>query len=165
MKILDRLPIYQEDSIITVQGEALQVWKNQIIVWLSIRDTSRPFPAILDTGPSHNLSIARRHLERWTGAELRQIGTSKIGRTTVPHFAADVLIHRNVPRRFELRGTFPLTMDQGIAVVPDDSPAATRLPILGLKAIVHNELRLVIDGRRREVSVNKLGWEVKFVSI
>jgi hypothetical protein len=138
MKILDRLPIPQENAILTVQGEAVQVWKNQIIVWLSVNDASRLFPAILDTGHSHNLSIAKRHLERWTGAELKQIGVSKIGKFTVPQFAADILIHGNVLKRCLLRGTYLLTMDQGISVVPNDSPIAPKLPLLGLKAIVHN---------------------------
>jgi hypothetical protein len=48
-------------------------------------------------------------------------------------------------------------MDQGIAVIPDDSPAATRLPILGLKAIPGNELKFVIDGKRQQVSIVKRG--------
>ena len=61
MRIISRLPIFQQDTIITVQGEPIQVWKNQIVVWLSIQDASRPFPAILDTGHSHNLSISLRH--------------------------------------------------------------------------------------------------------
>src|SRR5258708_516366 len=98
MKILDRLPIYQEDTLITVHGEAVQVWKNQIIVWLSLQDPARPFPAILDTGHSHNLSLTRRQLDRWTGARLTQIGTSKVGKAILPQFAVSALIHRNQPR-------------------------------------------------------------------
>jgi hypothetical protein len=49
-------------------------------------------------------------------------------------------------------------MDQGISVVPNDSPIAPRLPLLGLKAIVHNNLKLVIDGKRREVTLKTPGW-------
>jgi hypothetical protein len=158
MKILDRLPVYQENAFISVREEAVEVFRNQIVVWLSIGDTLRPFPAILDTGHSHNLSMAQRHLERWAGVELRQIGTSKVRRITVPHFAAEVFIHRNVPKAHGLRGSHPLVMDQGIAVIPDESPVAPRLPILGLKAIVHNDLKLVIDGKRREVTLKTAGW-------
>src|SRR5690242_18709376 len=127
MKILDRLPIYRENSVISAQGDALQVWKNQIIIWLSIQDVLCPFPAILDTGHSHNLSLALRHLERWTGAELKQIGASKVRKFTVPHYSAGVFVHSNVPRTHGLRGTHPLIMDQGIAVIPDGSPVAPRL--------------------------------------
>ena len=50
MKILDRLPIYQQNTILDVQGEAVQVWKNQIIVWLSIQDPSTTVPCDLGYG-------------------------------------------------------------------------------------------------------------------
>lgn len=158
MKIIDRLPIYGEDTIVTVQGEPIQIWRNQIVVWLSILGPAHPFPAILDTGHSHNLSISQRHFDRWCGAELRPIGTSKVGKTRVPHFEADVYIHRNVPGNHALRGAYPLRMDQGIAVVPDDSPAATRLPLLGLRAFLVNELELTVHGKRRQVSIRRPIW-------
>jgi hypothetical protein len=158
MKILDRLPIYREPALLTVQDEVVQVWRNQIVVWVSLGGAGRPFPAILDTGHSHNFAIARRHLDRWSGAELTQVGLAKIGRETVPQFAADLLIHRNVPGRRNLRGAYPLSMDQGISVVPDDSPLAPRLPLLGLRAILHNGLKLIVDGERGEVSLRKGGW-------
>ncbi len=137
MRIIDRLPVYSEDTIITVQGEPLQVWKNQVVVWLSVQSPARPFPAILDTGHSHNLSISQRQFNRWTGAVVQPLGTSKVGKTRVPHFDAEVYIHRNIPRSHGLRGTYLLKMDQGIAVIPDDSPAATRVPVLGLRAIIN----------------------------
>jgi hypothetical protein len=65
MKILARLPIYDEPALIDVRGDVLQVWKNQTIIWVSFADAPSPFPVILDTGHSHNLSIARRHMEGW----------------------------------------------------------------------------------------------------
>ncbi len=86
MKILDRLPIYEEPALLDAPGEVVQVHRNQIIVWVSLAATLRPFPAILDTGHSHNLSIARRHLERWGGRELGQIGRSRIGGHVVPQY-------------------------------------------------------------------------------
>jgi hypothetical protein len=51
-------------------------------------------------------------------------------------------------------------MDQGISVVPDDSPLAPRLPLLGLRAIIHNGLKLTIDGERAEVSLRTGGWGI-----
>jgi hypothetical protein len=65
MKILNRLPIYDEPALIDVRGEVYQVWKNQAIIWVSFDRLLAPFPAILDTGHSHNLSIARHHMELW----------------------------------------------------------------------------------------------------
>jgi hypothetical protein len=158
MRLLDRLPIHREPTVIGVQGDVLQVWSNQIIVWLSIADTLRPFPAVLDTGHSHNFAITRRQFERWCGVSLKQIGESKVRTETIPQYKADVRIHRNRPGRHELTGaSFPLKMDQGISMVPDDSHVAQRLPLLGLRSILHNNLRLLIDGERRQVTL-KTGW-------
>lgn len=154
MIILDRLPIHREPILISVQGEALQVWRNQVIVWLSINDPRRPFAAILDTGHSHSLALTRRQFDRWSGAKLKQIGESKVGLETIPQFAADVHIHKNHRGRHELTGvTVPLKMDQGVSIIPDDSKAAPRLPLLGMRTIVNNDLRLIIDGKRRTVTL------------
>jgi hypothetical protein len=156
MKILDRLPIYEHASLIDVQGDVFQVWPNQIIVWVSLSETLKPFPAILDTGHSHNFSIARHHLERW-GPELRQIGEARIAGKLVPRYAANLFLHRNVPGTRGLSGTYTLRMEGGIAVVPDDLPIAPRLPLLGMQAIITNGLRLIIDGKKRQVTLKK-GW-------
>src|SRR5438874_630498 len=74
MKILERLPIYDEPTLIDVQGEVYQIWKNQAILWVSFAESLTPFPAILDTGHSHNLSIARRHVNLWGRPDAKQIG-------------------------------------------------------------------------------------------
>ena len=153
MKILDRLPIYRENAIIDAQGEPVQIWKNQIIVWVSVQDDTRPFPAILDTGHSHNLSLAQRHLDRWSPGHLPQIGVSKVGKHTAPQYEATIFVHRNVPRARVIRGAFPMILDRGITVIPNDSPAAPRLPLLGLKGLLDNDLVLIIDGKRKEVTL------------
>ena len=88
MTILDRLPIADRPHLITVRGEAVDVYRNQIIVWMSIGDTLRPFPAILDTGHSHNFSIAERQLDRWSGATLRRIGELDEAALLAPDLAA-----------------------------------------------------------------------------
>jgi hypothetical protein len=44
------------------------------------------------------------------------------------------------------------------AVFPEDLPNPARLPILGLRALVNSELRLIIDGKRREVTLKTSGW-------
>lgn len=159
MRILDRLPLYDKPAIISVgRGEVTQVKRNQIIVWVSINDTFRSFPAILDTGYSHNFGIARRHLDRWSGADLRQTGEANVGGESVPQFQATLRIHRNQSGKRWLSGqTHPLTMDGGISVVGDDSPVATRLPVIGLRALIRNDLTLVLNGKGRHVTLKK-GW-------
>lgn len=158
MRILDRLPIYDEPTILQVQDDVLQVWRNQIIVWLSIHDASRVFPAVLDTGHSHNLALGRRQFDRWCGAALPLIGRAKVGRDIIPQYRAAVRLHKNVAGRHRLDGeSYALVMDQGISIIPDESGAAPRLPLLGLRAVVDNGLNLAIDGKRRRVTLKTAG--------
>jgi hypothetical protein len=158
MKILNRLPIYEEPTLIEVRGEAYQVWKNQAIVWVSLAEALAPFPAILDTGHSHNLSIARRHMERWGPRDLKLIGHAKIAGHLVPRYSSELFVRRNKPGRREFAGTYCLKMDGGIAVVPDELPIAPRLTLLGIQTILGNKLRLLIDGDRRQVTLKTKGW-------
>ena len=104
MKIIDRLPFADRPHLVTVRGEAVDVYRNQIIVWISIDDVLRPMPAILDTGHGHNLSIGEAQLKRWSGATLKRIGELEIGHQRVVQYAATVRVHRNVPGRASLRG-------------------------------------------------------------
>ena len=71
MKLIDRLRFADRPHLVTVRGEAVDVYRNQIIVWISIDDALRPLPAILDTGHGHNLSIGEGQLKRWSGASLK----------------------------------------------------------------------------------------------
>jgi len=158
MKILDRLPIYDEPALIDVNGDVYQVWQNQAIIWVSFAETLRPFPAILDTGHSHNLSIARRHMEQWGRSDAKQIGHARIAGHLVPRYASDLFVHRNRPGMRQLSGTHRLKMDGGIAVVSDELPIAPRLPLLGIQTILANKLRLLIDGKRWQVTRKTSSW-------
>ena len=60
MKIIDTLPFADRPHLVTVRGEPVDVYRNQIIVWISIEDVLWPLPAILDTGHGHNFSIKLR---------------------------------------------------------------------------------------------------------
>src|SRR5688572_1112584 len=120
MKILNRLPISDRPHVVSVGEDRMEVHRNQIIVWISIGDVLRPFPAVLDTGHGHNLSISERHLSNWSGATLKLIGDLLINNKEAKQYEASVQIHRNVPGKSELRGdTFPLEMPQGITVLPE----------------------------------------------
>lgn len=157
MTLIDRLPFADRPHLVTVGGEAVDVYRNQIILWISIGDALRPLPAILDTGHGHNLSIGHGQLERWSGASLRRIGELEIGHRRVVQYAADVRLHRNRPGRSALRGdSYPLEMPQGISVFEEGD--APRLPLIGLRTIVANKLRLAIDGERRHATLKTKGW-------
>jgi hypothetical protein len=158
MKILDRLPIYAESALIEVRDEVHQVWPNQAIVWVSLAEAMAPFPAILDSGHSHNLSIARRHLERWCRPDVKQIGHAKIAGHLVPRYASDLFVYRNRRGTRRLAEMHPMKMEGGFAVVLDELPIAPRLPLLGIQIVIGNRLRLLIDGDRRQVTLKTKGW-------
>ena len=156
MRILDRLPFGGGSHLVSVGAETVQVHRNQIIAWISIGNVLRPFPAILDSGHGHNLSIARRQLVRWGGVVGEEIGELDVNGRPVVQYEAEVRMHRNLPGRTGLRGdSYPLEMPQGISVFEEDAP---RLPLIGLRTLVSNRLKLLIDGERREVTLRTRGW-------
>jgi hypothetical protein len=88
---------------------------------------------------------------------MRKVGELEIDRERVAQYEAVVHIRRE--RRGQRTGeAYPLEMSQGISVFPDGSSGSPRLPLLGLRAILSNHLRLIIDGRRCDVSLKTAGW-------
>jgi hypothetical protein len=106
------------------------------------------FPVVLDTGNNHNFAIRREQLARWTGLTLPKRGLVNVGGRTIPLHAANVWVHPDSGDPFRLR------MEEGIAVYPPDVANPARLPILGLRGLVRNNLRIVIDGKKREVTIS-----------
>ncbi len=159
MKILDRLPIGDEPTVLFVGTEAITIKRYQIAVWISINDALRPFPAVLDTGHSHNFSITESQLKKLAFVspdDLVFIGTTRLKSERLGQYRAEVRIHRNRPGTMELaEGSFQLTTDEGISLAPEGS---SRLPLLGLRALVRSGLRINIDGKRRTVSAKTPGW-------
>ena len=158
MKILDRMPYYETPTLLSFGETTVEIRRFQILVWVRLR--SRRFPAILDTGHSHNFLLSERHLHDWAEVDsLEQIGQVEVNRTVLPQFAADLWLHANQRgTRNALSQSHRLVMHDGITVVPEGAPNAPRLPLLGLKAITTNKLRLMLDGKRREVTLSLSGW-------
>lgn len=167
MKILDRLPFAEEESRVPTPDGIAIVRPYQIIVWVSLaaHDVLKPppgmppFPAILDTGNNHNFAIRREQLERWTRLTLSRRGQVAFNGHVVPLMAAHLWIHPNAPgiSAPSEREPFRLPLEEGIAVYPSNVPNPARLPILGLRAIVQNNLMLTIKGRSRHVSLREAG--------
>lgn len=158
MKILDRLPYHDRPTAMSFGPRMIDVRGHQIIVWLSLRQLV--FPAILDTGHSHNLTISSRQLAEWAGVDdLERIGEIEVNGLRMTQYRTDVRLHRNQPGSRQPRPeTFSLNADEGITVMPDGTPGAPRLPLLGLHPISRGGLKLVIDGKRREVTLRTQGW-------
>lgn len=168
MRILNRLPFSQIPSAVSTPDGIAEVKPYQIAVTVSLTarglldlpDGSPRFPAILDTGTNHNFAIRQVHLEQWAGLALRPRGKVVIQGDDVPLLAGSVWIHPNRPGMRDLAPAraIRLEMPEGLIVYPDTTPNPVRLPILGLRTLVRNHLKLTIDGRRREVTLCTPGW-------
>jgi hypothetical protein len=116
-----------------------------------------PFPVILDTGHSHNLSIQERHLVGWGGIHpdaLVLLGAIRDRGDRIPLRGANLWAHPNRRGTRELRTDRApqlLAVPSGIAVYPTGE--FPRLPILGLRAVAENGLILAVNGRRREATL------------
>jgi hypothetical protein len=160
--ILRQLPFQDAATVLNVMGEQVVIRPYQIAVWVGLSlDSTWPkngsiFPAILDTGHNHNFSISERLLHQWAGLSLDQLpplGTILVNKQEVPLLKSAVWIHRNKPKSAELLPhPFALELPHGIAVYPEGTPAP-RLPLIGLRGLVTNQLQLMVDGSRRVVSL------------
>jgi hypothetical protein len=174
MKILDRLPIPNSDALAFVRNESVRIKKSEIIVWVGLTSIETPrrnppatrFPAILDTGHTHNLAIQTSHLKRWAGIDpntLRQIGNIRHGDVRLPLHVANVWLHRNESGKSTvLEEPHCLTLSRGIAVYPD-SANYPRLPLLGLRALLSNELHLIVDGQHASVTLRTPDWRTRLL--
>ena len=111
------------------------------------RDAPR-FPAILDTGNNHNFAIRQAHLERWAPMILPEAGRVEIGTFIIPLLAANVWIHPNRPGRSIRAGNrrSAWSCSAASSSIRRTFPIPPGCPILGLRGLIRNSLRLTIDG-------------------
>jgi len=175
VNILNRLPYSKKHSTLSVREEIVSVKPYQIIVWVSVAPASPrewnpatpAFPAILDIGTNHNFVISRSHLVRWGGIQpefLRRLGTTRLDDKRLITREADIWLYSNWKGQLEYRREKPpyrLNLNEGIIIRPDEGIRRTPLPLLGLRALTHNELVTIIDGARLEVTIRtarKMWW-------
>lgn len=177
-KILDRLPIAVRDDITFVGSERVNLKAHEIIVWVSLSVQTvfdwQPgivhFPAILDPAHTHYFSIQEQHLVRWAGLRpqmLRPLGHMRQAGRRLPLHAANLWLHRNVPgERDRLLDTPPelLEIDRGIALYPNESKFP-RLPLVGMRTVVDNQVHVAIDGKRRWVNLRTPDWRTKLLRL
>jgi hypothetical protein len=163
MYILRQLPFRDAMFWVEVAGESIAIRAYQIVIWVSLSPgdsfeaASPRFPAILDTGHNHNLSIQERQLTQWAAIRpdaLPHLGHIVVNRQEVPLLSAKLWIHRNRPQMSEvLSRPYGMELPQGIAVYREGTPGAPRLPLLGLRGLVNNRLQLTVDGANRWMSL------------
>jgi hypothetical protein len=163
--ILRSLPYFDASTVVVVRNQQVSIKAHQIVVWVSLTEseqrevtTGTPcFPAILDTGFSHNFGIREEHLIRWAGTQpgyLRKIGEIRVNNVTASLHDADVWLHRKQPGKRDGSGKdspFSMELSQGIVVYPARALNAPRLPVVGLRALKWARLHLSIDGEHRRV--------------
>ena len=172
-KVLDQLPIVDKRTFARFDDKHVKVHRNQILVWISIQlagarevEKSIPkLPALLDIGNNFDLSIQHRHLREWAGIDpalLPLLGDIVIDDRTVDRHEAAVWLYPNAPGKREVASDkLPhlLEMRKGIAVYPRDSlPQGPRLPLLGVAALVNNNLDFWLDTELRSISVQTRTW-------
>jgi len=175
VNILNRLPYSKKHSTLSVREEIVSVKPYQIIVWVSVAPVSLrewnsatpAFPAILDIGTNHNFVISRSHLVRRGGIQpefLRRLGTTRLDDKRLITREADIWLYSNWKGQLEYRRERPpyrLNLNEGIIIRPDEGIRRPPLPLLGLRALTHNELVTIIDGARLEVTIRtarKMWW-------
>lgn len=169
MKILDRSPIADKHYHLDCQGPSLAIKPYQIVIQVSLSDDATwdsripIFPALLGTGNNHNLSIQEHHLRRWAGIDPRFLqfqGKVRVAQRSATLRLARIWIHRNQTGRRDLRNDEPfmLPLDEGVICYADDGSNDPRLPLLGLRAIMDSNLKLIIDGRRKHASLRSPLW-------
>jgi hypothetical protein len=169
MTILKRLPIAREPSLVSVHGEQLKLRPYQIIIQVSVSpfrefDARSPIiPTLIDTGLNHHFSIQERHLRRWAGIHpesLSKQGNMREGGRSADLRRAYLWIHRNEAGSHDLRDAEPflVPLQEGMAIYAADGSNYPRLPLLGLRAILKNNLKLIIDGKRKHASLRSPLW-------
>ena len=113
--ILRDLPYFDARSVVVVRNRQVPIKSQQIVVWVSLAEIEQSelvpgtprFPAILDTGFSHNFGIRREHLIQWAGLQpgyFRKIGDVRVNNVAVSLHDADVWVYRNQPGSAMRRG-------------------------------------------------------------
>jgi hypothetical protein len=141
-----------------------QIWLSVSITvpekdWEDFDPKPPRFYALLDIGYSGNFSIRQKALEDLAHLEQRMlvpVDSLPINGKDIPHFDANVWIHRNKPAsRDEALNERPfcLALNGGVAVFKKRSRPKQWPPLLGLKALDDNGIQLLIDGERGLVSM------------
>jgi hypothetical protein len=175
--LLRHSPFREQANEAIVGLERVAIHEHQIIAWVSLTAQTvmelpphaPRFPAILDTGHGHNLSIHERHLSDWarlTRGDLPVRGRSRVNGVETFLHAASVWIHPNRPgERDQLIESAPICLDirEGIDIRP--GAVAPRLPLLGLRALVRNKLFLTVDADRCLAGLHTANWRTKLMRL
>ena len=158
---INRIPVPRaERSIKLPTGDTIALKSLQPIVWISVAPpqvidlppTAPRFPAVIDTGFNQTLLIQDWHLEKWAGVKSADLQVfpgeaARYGNQTWPFRLADIWLQpadlgANLP--VVDSEAFCLETHPGILVVRE-SERRQRLPVLGMRALAWNRVRLTLE--------------------
>jgi len=162
---LERLPFFDDPTSLSLAGTHVVIKPYQIVAWVSLGASKQValdpralrFPAVIDTGLSHNFAIREEQLVQWAGLYpqmLATLGNAKVNGLPVDLLDADVWVYRNRPSERDVLLDVPpprLHLESGIAVYPRGAPGVPRLPMLGLRGLRRARLHLTVDCENRLV--------------
>jgi hypothetical protein len=119
-------------------------------------------PAILDTGFNRILEIDEWHLVRWAGLRKEYLELTAKDRLHEGRkydlCEANIWLHRTPyegPRRPPARSPLLLEGSRQVRVMAAMGQPNPRLPLLGLTALIANNLQVLIDGENRRFRIAK----------
>jgi hypothetical protein len=157
--LIDRLPVPAAERLVPLpSGESILIKSLQPVVWVSVAPpqvmdlpaNALRFPAVIDTGFNQTLLIQDGHLESWAGVKLSDLQvypgeSARHGNQIWPFRIADIWLHKHGPDGLTERDPpFCLETHPGILVVAE-SQRRQRLPVLGMRSLAWNRLRLRLD--------------------
>lgn len=159
--LIDQLPVPAAERLVPLpSGGSIAIKSLQPVVWISVAApqvldlpaNSLRFPAVVDTGFNQTLLIQDWHLESWGGVKLSDLQifpgeTARHGNQAWPFRIADIWLHAHPlnPSPAEPSGEpYCLETHPRILVVTE-SERRQRLPVLGMRALAWNRIRLRLD--------------------
>lgn len=178
--VLRALPYFPHPTAIDFEAHGqrhrVDVMAYQIVVWVGIAPVGElhpaagapRFPAILDTGHTHNFAIRPTQLRDWTGIDWPRLPPegheSRYQGVAVPHRRANVWLYPNQHGWRDWVDPNPppalLELHRGLAVYGDGVWLGTtgserltgpRLPLIGLRAISNSRAQFRVDAAQRSV--------------
>jgi len=119
-------------------------------------------PAILDTGFNRTLEIDEWHLVRWASLRKEHLELTAKDKTQEGRkydlYEANLWLHRTPyagPRTPPTRSPLLLENSTQVRVMAPMGKPNPRLPLLGLMALVENNLQVLIDGENSRFRIEK----------
>jgi hypothetical protein len=134
-------------------------------------------PAILDTGFNRTLEIDEWHLVRWAGLHKEHLATTEKAKSQEGRnydlCQANIWLHRTPyegPQTPRTRPPLLLKHSRQVRVMAPIGKPNPRLPLLGLTALIRNQLQVAIDAENsrfrvyRSLGVSLSEWYREFSS-